>query len=115
MRTFFGLILALFLAVPALSQGGGGSITGDVRDVTGAVIIGATVTVTGTGGFEVNTQTNSAGEFEITNVPAGVYTVTVENAGFAVFEQDGVRVTGDAERISATLGFEVLETEVPRE
>jgi hypothetical protein len=61
-----------------------GSISGTISDSTGAVIVGATVTLTNTDrGQELRVlTTSSAGYFTATSLPLGTYTVKVTNPGF---------------------------------
>ncbi len=60
-----------------------GSITGTVRDQTGAVIPGAKVTITNQGtALTLSTVTGSDGSYTFTPVKIGVYTVTAEFQGF---------------------------------
>jgi hypothetical protein len=78
----------LALACLALfAQSDLGSITGFVKDPTGAVIPNSTVTVRNEAtGAERKATTNEAGSFTVTNIPAGLYTVSVEAKGFKRFE-----------------------------
>ncbi|OFW39666.1 MAG: hypothetical protein A3J28_12520 [Acidobacteria bacterium RIFCSPLOWO2_12_FULL_60_22] len=66
-----------------LAQAGEGSIQGTVTDTSGAVIPGATITVTN---METNLQrtatSNSSGLFGASNLPPGRYRVQVSMAGF---------------------------------
>jgi hypothetical protein len=72
------------LATAAWSQEVAATLSGTVTDPSGAVVTGATVVVrnndTGTDVRTINT--NEAGSFTITNMPAGRYTVTVKSTGF---------------------------------
>jgi len=63
------------------------TLTGTVTDPTGAVIPGATVVVHNQdSGVDVRTvTTSSTGSFNITNLPAGHYTITVRQEGFQAF------------------------------
>src|SRR5215472_12984093 len=64
-----------------------GRISGFVRDPSGATVPNAKVTVRGnSGGVERQTTTNESGYYVITNVPPGLYTMTVEAAGFQKYE-----------------------------
>ena len=76
------VVLGLSAASPA--QELAATLTGTVTDASGAVVSGATVVVhsTETGADVRNVTTSSSGSFNITNLPAGRYTVTVNNAGF---------------------------------
>jgi len=76
--------LTVFLGVPTLAQETRGDITGRVVDEQGRVVPGATVTATnkGTGAARTAT-TNDAGEYTITQLPAGKYDLTVESKNFS--------------------------------
>src|SRR5215471_8425438 len=78
-------ILSLYLALAGTlaAQGISGSFTGSVSDSTGAVIQAASVTATSTeSGRSWRTVTNDAGVYNLTTIPPGTYTLTVEAAGF---------------------------------
>jgi hypothetical protein len=68
------------------------SLTGTVRDSTGAVVAGAQVAVSNAEhGINRNTVTNSAGEYIVPALPApGSYDVTVTAGGFKKFVARGV-------------------------
>ena len=60
-----------------------GAIAGVVSDSTGAIIPGATVTVTSLATGSTRTVTSgSAGEYRVSQLPPGTYSITVEAAGF---------------------------------
>src|ERR1700755_2337828 len=60
-----------------------GTILGTVRDSTGAVVAGATVTITDTGKGTVSTYTTDAnGDYNAPFLIPGTYTVSVEKGGF---------------------------------
>jgi hypothetical protein len=86
---------ALLLALPAaaLAQSGDGSIQGTITDKTGAVIPNATVSVLSTDtGVEVLKTTNKAGDFNVSPLQAGHYTVTVTAKGFQRLVQENVHL-----------------------
>ncbi|MEK7409313.1 MAG: TonB-dependent receptor [Acidobacteriota bacterium] len=84
-----------------------GSITGRVLDPQGAVIPGATVTITNT---ETNvtshTATNETGYFEVNLLIPGSYTVTAEAAGFKKMVRTGL-VVNVAGRLDIPLQLQV--------
>ncbi len=94
------LLFALVFVIPALStqamaQAVYGSISGIVKDASGGVIPGATVTVADAQrGATVNVVTNDSGLYVKDRLLPGVYSVTVELAGFqkAVVERVNVNV-----------------------
>src|SRR5215831_12313211 len=77
--------------VPAMAQTTTGSIVGTVTDRTGAVVPGATLTVTNidTGGTN-KTITDSSGNYAVTPLPVGHYSVTVEAKGFKKSVNGGI-------------------------
>jgi len=86
------LVALSLLAVGAFAQGGGNvAITGTVTDSTGAVLPNAKVTA-----IQKNTsitrvdRTNGTGQFNVSSIPPGTYTVTVEAQGFKKHVQDVV-------------------------
>ena len=86
------------LAVPtAAGQGAAsaGGIIGQVTDGTGAVLPGVTVTATSPALQvpSVVTVTDAQGDYRLTPLPIGTYTVTYELAGFQNLRREGVRLT----------------------
>ena len=83
----FKVTLLLFAACLALSaQSDLGSISGFVKDPSGATIPNAKVAVHNQSGLERQATTNESGYYTITNIPPGLYTLTVEAAGFKKFD-----------------------------
>src|SRR5216684_3229891 len=82
----FALILFVCLG---WAQSDLGSISGFVRDPSGAVIPNAKVTVTNPSGIERSTVSNESGYYTITNLPPGTYTLRVEASGFKRYETTG--------------------------
>src|SRR5215213_263408 len=75
--------LMLFLALPVSAQKSSGQISGNVTDPGGAVLPDATVTVTQVGtGLQRTVTTNDDGNYTITDLPIGVYRVSVTKTGF---------------------------------
>jgi hypothetical protein len=72
---------------------GTGAIAGTVTDSTGAVVANATVTVTSAETNETTVRTTTgAGDFNVTPLTPGVYTVTITAQGFRTFVQQNVTV-----------------------
>ncbi|MGA9544332.1 MAG: TonB-dependent receptor [Candidatus Sulfotelmatobacter sp.] len=80
-------VVILGLSTAGLAQELAATLTGTVTDPSGALVAGATVVVhSNATGIDVRTvTTTSTGNFNITNLPAGRYTVTVKNAGFQTY------------------------------
>ena len=78
---FFSILLLASIPLSAQTLGG---INGQVADSTGAVIPGATVTITNTDTTAVRTMsTNASGLYAAPGLTPGPYEVRVETAGFA--------------------------------
>lgn len=70
-----------------------GEITGTISDSTGAVVPGATVTVTNTATSQARSVTsNASGNYSAPYLVPGVYDIRAENAGFKQVERKGVEV-----------------------
>jgi hypothetical protein len=84
--------VVLSLSMVGLAQELAATLTGTVTDPSGAVVAGATVTVHSeeTGADLRSIDTSSTGNFNITNLPAGRYTVTVKTGGFEGYVANGV-------------------------
>jgi hypothetical protein len=109
------LTLGLFLvSSPTAAQSFRGTILGTVTDVTGALIVGAKLTIHNVDtGLERTTQTNEAGEFNVPQLPIGNYTVTAEYSGFGKSVTTGVAVDAGAEkRLDITLKPGAVSQEV---
>src|SRR5579863_10309376 len=77
------LCYLLLAAGAAQAQVVTADMVGSVTDATGAVVSNATVTVTNLGTNEVHTAKSSdAGEWTITLLPVGNYSVRIESTGF---------------------------------
>ena len=90
----FVLMVAGVAGIAAHAQlSGTGAISGTVVDPTDAVVAGATVTVTNvdTNVSTVRTTTR-AGDYNISALIPGTYTVTVAAAGFEAYKQENVTV-----------------------
>jgi len=87
---------AIFLSTSSYAQAVYGTIFGSVVDNTGAVIPGATITITDTNkGTSVTATANDAGEFTVGHLIPDTYDVSVANAGFKTFESKGLIVYAD--------------------
>ncbi len=95
-RTFAVLLVALLVLVGggvAWSQTVQGVITGTVTDPTGAVVPGATVTITNVGtNLSQTTTTGGDGSYRFPLVPPGTYTLEVVAANFARVKASGIVV-----------------------
>ena len=82
------LILALLLIAslqPSFAQLSTGTITGVVRDTTGAIVPNASAVLKNVETtVERRTVTNNAGNYSFTNVTPGRYTMQISGTGFRV-------------------------------
>jgi hypothetical protein len=121
-------VFSLVMAAPsqwALAQGIDGTLRGDVKDPSGAVVPAAKVTVTNEQtGLHRTMEASSVGTFYFPNLLVGTYTVTVEFRGFKKFVQAGVEVKANsvaevtvalevgsaATTVEVTAGAELVQT-----
>ena len=79
----FAMLLCLLAALPVWSQTGASTINGVVKDPSGGLVAGATVTLTSLDTNAVRTSTTTAsGVFSFELIPVGDYEVRIEAAGF---------------------------------
>jgi hypothetical protein len=90
MKAYLRVVFALFMTVASsgimLAQSDLATISGFVKDQSGATVPGAKILVRNQSGVERQAATNDSGYYAITNMPPGLYTITVEAAGFQRFE-----------------------------
>ena len=92
LRTIQMLAMAVALSSTALAQSNG-SMTGVVKDPTGGMVVGASVTVADAShGVNQTTTTAVYGEFVFPLLPPGSYTLTITQAGFKKVEKTGLNV-----------------------
>lgn len=88
------IILFIALAACVLAQTISADLTGTIYDPSGAVIAGAQVVAKNEATGLVNsTVSTSSGQYRISNLPPGNYTVTVTMQGFAPSEKTHVAVS----------------------
>ncbi len=111
-------VAVLCLSAALVAQVQTGSLTGVVRDNTGAVVPGATVTAknidTGAGR---STQSNNQGAYSLLALTPGQYEVTVASPNFRTFKQPAVVTVGGTATVDAKLSVSAASTtvEVPAE
>jgi hypothetical protein len=90
------LVLILCLAVVTWA-GVGGSISGSVKDSTGAAVPQATVTATNTGtGVRQATTTDDRGSYSFLSLPIGRYDIEVTRAGFKPYRRTDVVIDANS-------------------
>jgi outer membrane receptor protein involved in Fe transport len=113
--TFGALFLLLaasaVLLLPPLSYSQANTATfyGAVTDPTGAVVPGATVTLTQQATqAKIQNTTNSSGDFSFPFVPVGTYTLKIDAQGFKSFVSTGIPLTA-GQQVRKTYTIEVGE------
>ena len=100
-------VFILLLASASSAQTNNGQISGTVRDTSGGVLPGVTVTVTNVNTNISRTEVTGAnGTYLVTNLPFGPYKVSVELQGFRKAEKTGIQLPPDG-RITADFGLNV--------
>ncbi len=111
MLRFFSRSLVVFLMATAVlffprsaySQQSSATINGTVRDSSGAVIEGATITLTNLDtSVSRNSVSNSAGDYAFVDVQPASYVLKISKPGFSTLTQQGVRLSVNQ---TATLNF----------
>lgn len=96
-------ILSVFALTSAIAfgQGTAGAVEGTVKDQSGAVVPGASVSITGlTAGFNQTTTSNDSGVFRFERVPGGRYKITV--AAISGFVEKSAEVLVLAEKTTTS-------------
>ena len=101
-------------SILALAQSNRGGISGTVFDSTGAVVPGATVTITNVAtNQEIKVITSEAGTYSVPLLEPVTYNVTVELKGFKTWVKKDVKVdTAIVATVNATLETGELTTQI---
>src|SRR4029077_4290077 len=100
-------VLLLCLPMSALAQGSGGAtVTGVIKDASGAVLPGVTVEASSPSLIEkVRTAVSDAsGNYRIIELRPGVYTVTYTLPGFTTLRREGIELSTN---FTATLNIDM--------
>ena len=94
------VVLIFSLCATSLGQTSRGSISGRAVDSAGAVLPGARIDLQPGAATAV---TSGQGEFNVSDLPAGEYTITVHYVGFTPFSTKVTVVAGQSARVDAKL------------
>jgi len=116
------LRLLLLLSLPLLVSAGWaqkttGSLRGQVMDPSGAIIPGASVTLSANG-KTMSTTSKGDGSYQFNAVPSGQYTIQTTIEGFTPYELQGVAISGGKTstlNIPMTLAVQQQEVHVQAE
>ena len=102
LQTIISLLTLLFAISGAAfgQEETAATVTGQVTDSTGSIIKGATVVITNdTTQQERRLQTNDDGQFVITPLVPGTYTLTVEQANFKKHIESSINLNAKDRRL----------------
>src|ERR1043166_8450547 len=93
-RTILGLVITVLLTFSGIVSGqSNGNVKGVLKDASGAVLPGASVTLTNKATQQsVQSVTNEAGTYSFAFVTPGTYSLVVDMAGFRKIVRDGITV-----------------------
>ena len=111
-RVLLGILLVLTFCAAAWSQTG--SISGTVKDPSGAAISGAKVVIASPErGITRDMTTNSTGDYSQAALPQGTYDISVTAAGFKKYQAKAVALdVAEKARVDVTLEVGATTTEV---
>jgi hypothetical protein len=109
---FAATALVAAISLTALAQGRA-SLRGTITDEFGAVIVGATVTLTDASRTQKSATTDSGGSYSFTGLAPGKYTIHAAAGGFATSDDTEVDVgAGRREPTNITLKIAAIESQV---
>jgi TonB-dependent receptor len=100
LRVFCLVVILTVLLTSADAQMARSAVAGRVTDSSGAVLPGAKVELQPSG---LSVVSDANGQFTITNVVPGDYTLTVNYVGFAAYSQQLTLTAGQVSRVSAAM------------
>src|SRR2546423_8647324 len=102
------LAAVIALSVTLVSAQGRATLRGSVKDEAGAVLVGATVTLTDPSGTQKTATSGRVGSFTFSGLTPGKYLIRAEAAGFAQSNDVDVDVT-TARRDPITISLKIAE------
>ena len=106
-------LTAIALPAAAFAQQTESRITGRVLDDTRGAIPGVTVTITSkTTGAVRTAVTGAEGEYTVTNLGPGTYTIAFELSGFANQSREALLGVGQLETVDVTMAVATLQEAV---
>ncbi len=109
------LVICVVALVPAVSAQSQGAVIGVVTDASGAVLPGVTVIVTGPALQvpQLEAVTNERGEYRLSPLPPGVFTITFELSGFQTVKRESLRIAlGFTATVDQALGLGTVQETV---
>jgi len=101
-------------APPVTAAAGTGILRGHISDPTGALIPGATITITNAAGTQPRTVTaDAAGAYELRGLAPGGYIVKATFDGFAPFQSQTIQLAaGQTKRVDVVMAIQVEQQSV---
>jgi Carboxypeptidase regulatory-like domain len=100
---WLSLVVLIFVSPQLHAQSTGGRILGRVLDPSGALVPGASLTLTNSdSGVTQKAESTKGGDYVFLTVPVGTYRLEAEAAGFKSFTADGINV-----QLNATVTYDV--------
>ncbi len=97
----------------AQTEKNSGSLRGQVTDPSGAVVVGAAVSVTAPNGQVQHSVSDKQGNYAVHGVPAGTVTVDVKAPGFAAYQMPNVIIpAGQTQQFDIALGIAVEKQQI---
>jgi len=111
---FFALALTFALCAFSLfAQQSSGNLRGQITDQFGGVIIGANVTITDAAGTTKTATTDNEGNYAISGIAPGKYTVRAASTGFADYQNPNLEIAnGRTDPLNIKLGVALEEQQV---
>lgn len=109
------VIMGLFAGTTSLvAQEITGTILGNVKDISGAAVANAAITITNEGtGIKRTVSSDANGDYTVSLLPVGKYTVTVVRQGFSTYVQKGIELhVNQNARVDAALKPGSVQEEV---
>src|SRR5437588_106683 len=114
-RPVLALSLGFLVSQVLSAQSDLGTISGFVKDPSGATVPNAKVTVQNQSGVDREATTNESGYYTITNVPPGSYKMSVEASGFKRYESTNNKLDPSAADVDSTQEVEILTADYAAE
>ncbi|MES2221479.1 MAG: TonB-dependent receptor, partial [Acidobacteriota bacterium] len=112
-RFFLLFLVASFISVSAFAQNANSSISGTVKDTHGAIVPGATITLTNVGtNQKLTTTANGEGFYVFSNLSPANYNLTVDATGFAQWVGILTLRVSQAATVDATMNAASVSTQV---
>jgi len=111
-RSITSILAVAIFSLSALGQQQG-TVSGQVQDELGAAVVGATVTVVNPEGRVRTLTTNQRGEFTVSGLVPGIYTVRIAVPNFAIYENNEVEIkAGQRTELTVPLTVEGVQEQV---